>query len=194
MEYALSVPLPDYLCATGLRYRRQEKGRWRLFTPRHKPDHSLQGYLTFALKYEGVDLAVLKALFESVEPRKIAGLVKSKPTGAYSRRIWFLYEWLCQTRLDLTRGNFIPLIEEYDYGVCGPDGQRRPRFSSVSWINQAHLPKIRGAALIPKCATDCGYSTQKGFLASHRACIGVTPMSFSIRSSSCASCRRCFAR
>ena len=111
--HALSVPLPDYLCAIGLKHRRQDKGRWHLFTPRHKPDDTLRGHLTFALKYEGVDLAVLKALFESVEPRQIADLVKSEPTGGYSRRIWFLYEWLCELRLDLddaTQGNFIPLI------------------------------------------------------------------------------------
>lgn len=114
-EHALSVPLPDFLCAIGLKHRRREMGRWRLFTPRHRPDDSLRGHLTFALKYEGVDLAVLKALFGSVEPRQIADLVKSEPTGAYSRRIWFLYEWLCENRLDLpdaTQGNFIPLISD----------------------------------------------------------------------------------
>lgn len=114
-EHTLSVPAPDHLCAIGLTHRRQEKGRWHLFTPRHKPDDSLQGHLTFALKYEGVDLAVLKALFESIEPRQITDIVQSEPTGAYSRRIWFLYEWLCDTQLDLedaTQGNFVTLIND----------------------------------------------------------------------------------
>lgn len=113
--HALAVPAPDYLCAIGLKHRKQAKGRWRLFTPRHKPDDSLLGHLTFALKYEGIDLAVLKPLFESVEPREIANIVQSEPTGAYSRRIWFLYEWLCDTPLgleDATQGNFVPLIND----------------------------------------------------------------------------------
>lgn len=90
-------------------------GRWHLFTPRHKPDDSLQGHLTFALKYEGVDLAVLKALFKSIAPLQIADIVRAEPTGAYSRRIWFLYEWLCDARLDLedaTQGNFVSLIND----------------------------------------------------------------------------------
>ena len=113
--HTLSVPAPDHLCAIGLTHKRQEKGHWHLFTPRHKPDDSLQGHLTFALKYEGVDLAVLKALFTSIKPRQITRIVQSEPTGAYSRRIWFLYEWLCDTQLNLkaaTRGNFVPLIDD----------------------------------------------------------------------------------
>jgi hypothetical protein len=38
-------------------------GRWRIFTPRHKPEDTLYGHLIFALKYEGIDLAALNALF-----------------------------------------------------------------------------------------------------------------------------------
>ena len=113
--HELAVPAPDYLCAIGLKHRRYDNGRWHLFTPRHKPDDTLQGHLTFALKYEGVDLAVLKALFEAIEPQEIIGIVRSGPTGAYSRRIWFLYEWLSETRLDLddaTQGNFVSLIND----------------------------------------------------------------------------------
>ena len=98
--YKLSVPAPDYLCAIGLTHRRLENGRWRLFTSRHKPDDSLQGHLTFALKYEGVDLPVLKALFESIEAQQITDIMKSEPPGAYSRQVWFLYERLFDTQLD----------------------------------------------------------------------------------------------
>ncbi len=35
--------------------------------------------------------------------------------GQYSRRIWFLYEWLMDIKLpieDLKSGNFVPLIDE----------------------------------------------------------------------------------
>lgn len=113
--HGLSVPAPDYLCAIGIKHKRYDIGRWRIFTPRHKPDDSLHGQLTFALKYEGIDLAVLKALFVSIEPEAIIDIVRSEPTGAYSRRIWFLYEWLCSEELDIedaTRGNFVALIND----------------------------------------------------------------------------------
>jgi len=115
MGHGLSVPAPDYLCAIGTKHKKYDKGRWRIFTPRHKPDDSLHGHLTFALKYEGIDLAVLKALFEQIEPETISEIVRSEPTGAYSRRIWFLYEWLCDEILDIedvTQGNFVDLIND----------------------------------------------------------------------------------
>jgi Fic family protein len=113
--HELSVPAPDYLCVIGVRHKKYDKDRWRLFTPRHKPEDSLRGHLTFALKYEGIDLAVLKALFETIEPEDIKNIVRSKPTGAYSRRLWFLYEWLCEKKLDIvdaTKGNFVSLIND----------------------------------------------------------------------------------
>jgi len=114
-EHELSVPAPDFLCAIGTKHKKYDKGRWHIFTPRHKPDDTLQGHLTFALKYEGIDLAVIKALFETIHPKDIAAIVRSEPTGAYSRRIWFLYEWLCEKKLDIddaTQGNFVPLIND----------------------------------------------------------------------------------
>jgi len=46
--------------------------------------------LVFALKWEGVDLGVLAALFERIEPDEIAALVRATPTGGFARRLWFL--------------------------------------------------------------------------------------------------------
>ncbi|UFS71185.1 Fic family protein [Geomonas sp. RF6] len=97
----LRVPLPRTLTATGEHHRTRTVAGWRILTPRHAPSPDLEGHLTFALKYEGVDLAVLKRLFQKVQPGEIEALVRAKPTGRYTRRIWFLYEWLMGARLDL---------------------------------------------------------------------------------------------
>ncbi|NQW23561.1 MAG: Fic family protein [SAR202 cluster bacterium] len=99
--YSLSVPLPRTLSAIGERHRVAEKDAWRILTPRHAPHPTLEGHLTFAIKYEGLDLAVLKRLFLATGPAEIEALVRAKPTGSYARRIWFLYEWLTGTRLNL---------------------------------------------------------------------------------------------
>ncbi len=109
----LQVPLPDYLCAIGKKHKKYAHGRWRMFTPRHKPEDTLYGHLTFALKYEGIDLAVLNALFARVEAGELETIIRSEPTGIYSRRLWFLWEWLREEDLDLEdakTGNFVPLI------------------------------------------------------------------------------------
>src|SRR5690606_14941596 len=113
--HGLHVPAPDFLSAIGTKHRLINQGAWRLYTPRHRPEDSLLGHLTFALKYEGLDLGILSALFRSVEPGEITEIVQNEPTGSYSRRIWFLYEWLTGSRLpleDATRGNFVELVSE----------------------------------------------------------------------------------
>lgn len=97
----LSVPLPRQLCAIGSRHRITEKDGWRILTPRHAPKPTLEGQLTFALKNEGLDLTVLKRLFQIVDPPDIEAIVQRTPTGSYARRIWFLYEWLLDQRLNL---------------------------------------------------------------------------------------------
>ena len=126
--YDLSVPLPRTLSAIGERHRVIEEGGWRILTPRHAPHPTLEGHLTFALKYEGLDLAVLKRLFLTTGPTEIEALVRAKPTGSYARRIWFLYEWLIGNRLDLpdaAAGRYIPAVDpDRQWAI---DGENSPR-------------------------------------------------------------------
>ena len=112
--YQLRVPLPRILSATGERHRHLEKDGWCVYSPRHAPQPSLEGHLTLALKHEGLDLAVLKRLFAETGPKPVEALVRAKPTGAYSRRIWFLYEWLSGRELDLPnadRGVYAQVVD-----------------------------------------------------------------------------------
>ena len=74
--WGLEVPLPRVLTATGDRHRIIEQDGWRILTPRHAPQPTLEGHLTFALKNEGVDLAVLKRLFQATGSTPIEHLVR----------------------------------------------------------------------------------------------------------------------
>ena len=110
----LAVPFPVTLSAIGARHRVLKTGGWRILTPRHEPQPTLEGHLIFALKYEGLDLAVLKRLFLAVGPAPIEAIVKASPTGSYTRRLWFLYEWLLSEKLslpDADRGSYVPVID-----------------------------------------------------------------------------------
>jgi hypothetical protein len=126
--YSLRVPLPRTLSATGQRHRIKEGEGWRILTPRHAPQATLEGHLTFALKNEGLELAILKRLFQAVGSREIETLVRSKPTGAYARSIWFLYEWLMGERLDLPdadAGKYVPIVDpERQWAVAGDSSTR----------------------------------------------------------------------
>jgi hypothetical protein len=116
--HGLKVPMPCALSAIGPRHKEYEQDGWHIYTPRHAPLASLEGHLTFALKYEGLDLLVLKSLFQATGPGPIEAMVKATPTGTYARRVWFLYEWLLDKTLDL------PAAEKGVYAnVVDPDLQ-----------------------------------------------------------------------
>jgi len=100
-RFDLPVPLPSRLAAIAQRHGQTRTGDWLILTPRHAPESSLAGHLQFALKWEGVNLEVLKALFKVVPPEEVAAIVRRKPTGAYTRRLWFLFEWLMEEELPL---------------------------------------------------------------------------------------------
>lgn len=112
--YRLAVPIPTTLSAIGTRHRRTEQEGWRIFGPRYAPEATLEAHLTFALKHEGLDLCALKRLFLTVGAAEIEALVRAEPTGRYARRIWFLYEWLTGTQLDLpdaTAGTYVTVLD-----------------------------------------------------------------------------------
>lgn len=128
----LKVPVPDHLCAIGTKHKKYDYERWHIFTPRHRPEDTLFGHLTFALKYEGIDIAILNALFQAIEARDIETIIRSEPTGMYSRKLWFLWEWLREEQLDIedaTTGNFVPLVNsklQYE-GKSYPSKRHRVR-------------------------------------------------------------------
>jgi hypothetical protein len=97
----LRVPLPRTLCAIGPRHKQYQRDGWQIYTPRYAPVADLEGHLTFALKYEGLDLGVLKALFLATGSAPMEAMVQATPTGSYARRAWFLYEWLLGKELNL---------------------------------------------------------------------------------------------
>jgi len=101
-QFNLQVPLPSRLSAVSERHHPRSTEDWQLFTPRHAPKDTLAGQIQFALKWEGVQLGVLAALFRAVAAEDIAAIIRTTPTGAYTRRLWFLYEWLTGQTLPLS--------------------------------------------------------------------------------------------
>jgi len=113
--FALTMPLPHQLALISPKKRQYATDQWQVLTSRHKPEDTLYKQLVFALKYEGVNLLFFKKLFERIPEETLTALVQIEPQGQYSRKIWFLYEWLFQKELpipNLETGNFVSLIDE----------------------------------------------------------------------------------
>jgi hypothetical protein len=126
--FGLAAPRPALLVAVGDRHSYREEPGWRVQTLRYWPGDTVLDHIEFALRYEGVDLAILNALFAVLPPQVIAAWVEDQPTGQYARRTWFLWEWLRGERLDLpnaTRGAYADVLDpERYYAVRGETSSR----------------------------------------------------------------------
>lgn len=88
------------------------------FTPQYKPEDTFAGHFEFGLKYEEIHLEFLSRLFERTGPGPVLEWVTREPTGSYSRRTAFLYEWLTGKSLDyhgVTNGGYIDAIDADRY-------------------------------------------------------------------------------
>jgi hypothetical protein len=89
-----------------------------VYPSKYWPGDTLGDHLEFALKYDGTNLAILTSLFQTAVQEGLLEYVRSKPTGKYARRLWFLYEFLTGKTLpldDLKQGNYIDLLEPDEY-------------------------------------------------------------------------------
>lgn len=111
------------------------------------PGDSIGDQLEFALKYDGTNLGILASVFEVVKADEFARYVRSKPTGKYARRLWFLYELLTGKTLPLdglTRGNYVDLLDPDDYYALVPGrAARRQRIRDNLLGNREFCPMIR---------------------------------------------------
>jgi Fic family protein len=153
-KYKVAVPLPTQLSAIGERHVKHSTDEWQILTPRHQPEDTLAGHLTFALKWEGVDLAVLAALFRVIPEEEIARYVLETPTGIYSRRLWFLYEWLTERRLgidDLGKVRAVPVIDnELQFGLSEGTSVSRQKVTNNLPGTRKFCPLVRRTPALKK--------------------------------------------
>lgn len=113
-KLSLTLPLPRILTAIEGQHRPRERSGWKLMPVRYAQEQTLGAQLQFALKWEGVNLAVLSAVFAKTDPGALARIVAETPGGTQTRRLWFLYEWLTETRLDLADARKIKAVDAVD--------------------------------------------------------------------------------
>lgn len=105
-----------------------------VYRPQYWPGETVGDHLEFALKYDGLNLGLLAHIFENVSVEELIEYIKTKPTGKYSRRIWFFYEFLTEKQLpidDMTTGNYVDALDINDYYTV-KKGERSPRHRIVN--------------------------------------------------------------
>ena len=118
-----------------------------VFPIRYWPGDGLGDHLEFALKHDGTNLAILAALFRVTPEHDLLAYIRSRPTGKYARRLWFLYEFLTEKKLpldDLKQGNYVDLLEPDAYYAIDPARRiRRQRINDNLLGDRRFCPTIR---------------------------------------------------
>ena len=143
----LKVPLPSNLSLISSKRRSYKTDGWVVFSSKNAFDDTLYKQLVFSLKYEGIDLLILKKLFDKLNEQEILSLLHEEPTGQYSRKIWFLYEWLMNKILDLPDleiKNYITLLDEnFQFAIKNGEKSRRHRIINNLPGTRNYCPLIR---------------------------------------------------
>jgi len=117
-----------------------------VYPSKYWPGDTMADHLEFALKYDGVNLAILSCLFQKMAEQDFLGYIRSKPTGKYARRLWFLYEFLAGKTLpldDLRQGNYIDLLDPDEYYTVTPARQvRRQRINDNLLGDRRFCPMV----------------------------------------------------
>ncbi len=74
--------------------------------------------LEFAIKHEGMNLSIIKLVFEQLPTQKIVDYISNKMQGKAQRKLWYLFEYLMQKELplsDLRAGNYIDILDPKEY-------------------------------------------------------------------------------
>lgn len=103
-------------------------------------------HIEFALKYEGVNLEILKSAFEKMQPDDIEAYVFSQPTSKLARKIWYLYEYLTDTLLDLPNavgGSYTSILDPQEYYTNIPRRSRRHYVDDNLLGNRTFCPMVR---------------------------------------------------
>jgi hypothetical protein len=84
--------------------------------------------LVFAVKYEGINLGILRALFPCFSKKEFELFIEQNKGKGEVRKIWYLYELLTASLCnlpDMTKGSFVALLDPKKYYTTHPIKAKR---------------------------------------------------------------------
>lgn len=148
-EYCPEYPEPavqSYVWSGQRKTDRSQEQINEYYPPIYANDGSPIAQILFALKNEPLDLRILCAALRGVGAEAIQNWVKKEPTGAYARRVWFLYEkFIDELDLpDVQSGNYVDALDsKKHYTLTRGSNSKRQRVRDNLLGNSNLCPIVR---------------------------------------------------
>lgn len=109
-------------------------------------------HIEFAIKYDGINLEILHAVFKKMEKNDVASAIKKHPASKYYRIMWFLYEFLTETQLDIPDNKkALPYVDvldsQYYFTSKGVKSKRHAVNNNLMGVGQ-FCPMIRRTKIL----------------------------------------------
>lgn len=174
LKLAMPMVKPVALvCDQNKNFRNEE---WIILPNSYLPENhhkqseieALYKQLVFALKYEGVHLLLFSFLTKHYSEVQLTQLVNIEPTGQYSRRIWFIVEWLLGKALEgkenLKKKSYVPVIDPtQQFAIQGSKSPRHLVINNLAGTPE-FCPLVRKTQKLKKFINDNLSSTNNDYL------------------------------
>lgn len=147
------VRAPGCVSEGHVRGSHRREDSWTIYDKRYWPGDLVTDHLGFALRYENIDLLILKRAFDTIDPGVLEELIRAAPTGTDTRRAWFFYETLTGKRLDLEDAPKVTAVDALDpkaYFTGKPHLSRRHRVRDNLLGTGDYVPIIRRTETLEK--------------------------------------------
>lgn len=145
----LATPPPavqSYLVSGGRHTRLSDNYTEEFYPQSYRTENTLLANLSFAFRHEPFDMLVIYAALQAIGETALTDCIRSEPTGAFSRRLWFLYETFSGRTLDLEpagRGNYVDALDPKRHYTAAPINSPRHRVRDNMLGSSKLCPIIR---------------------------------------------------
>ena len=138
-------PVHSYVFSGARRTIIESSHTVEFYPVQYATDDSLLQNLVFAFKYEPLDLRIVIQTLKHVGSQELGEWISSQPTGAYTRRAWFLYEkFIGRLELpDAGAGNYVDALDSEKHYVAEPINSKRHRVRDNLLGNSKLCPVLR---------------------------------------------------
>jgi hypothetical protein len=146
-------PLPHASrIGSPLRVERKDGSVEETYGPLYRPKGAALEQVQFALKYDFLNLGILRRVFQRLPVEEVAEFVETQPSGKYARIVGYLYENLTGMQLpvaDRRPFNYVPLLDSERYITAAkPVVNKRWRVADNLLGTFAYCPVVRRTAQV----------------------------------------------